>query len=301
MYFAFKGGIKYHIKGCSGEGAFGQVFRAHVDGCSEDTVALKIQRPACPWEFYIYRQLDKRICGEERCSFGSAWKIHVYSDCSILVCDYVEHGTLQDVINSYLVTGQCMDEVLCMYYTIEMLRMLEALHSIGLIHGDFKPDNLLIRYGSCEILEDWNPSSSGSWKDQSSKGTARPQDFDALRCRKIGLGLFRQGLWNSLVDTYGLCAIAHMMLHGSYMEFVKQTDPEGHSLYRPKAPFKRYWHGELWKDLFTTLLNIKGCTENPDLSILRKGFEAHLSSSSQLRKKLKQLLMKQRTIMCSGK
>lgn len=39
-----------------------------------------------------------------------------------------------------------MDEVLCIYYTIEMLSMLETLHGSGIIHGDFKPDNLLIRY-----------------------------------------------------------------------------------------------------------------------------------------------------------
>lgn len=38
-----------------------------------------------------------------------------------------------------------MDEGLCLYYTIEMLLMLENLHKVGLIHGDFKPDNLLIR------------------------------------------------------------------------------------------------------------------------------------------------------------
>lgn len=39
-----------------------------------------------------------------------------------------------------------MEEVLCIYYTIEMLHMVETLHDVGLIHGDFKPDNLLIRY-----------------------------------------------------------------------------------------------------------------------------------------------------------
>lgn len=39
-----------------------------------------------------------------------------------------------------------MEEVLCIYYTIEMLYMLETLHGFGIIHGDFKPDNLLIRY-----------------------------------------------------------------------------------------------------------------------------------------------------------
>lgn len=53
---------------------------------------------------------------------------------------------MQDVINSYVVIGQSMEEVLCIYYTIEMLFMLESLHSVGIIHGDFKPDNLLVRY-----------------------------------------------------------------------------------------------------------------------------------------------------------
>lgn len=53
---------------------------------------------------------------------------------------------LKDVINSYVVVGKSMEEVLCMYYTVEMLYMLETLHSVGIIHGDFKPDNLLIQY-----------------------------------------------------------------------------------------------------------------------------------------------------------
>lgn len=49
-------------------------------------------------------------------------------------------------MNLNVVLGGSMDEVLCIYYTIEMLKMLEALHGVAMIHGDFKPDNLLIRY-----------------------------------------------------------------------------------------------------------------------------------------------------------
>lgn len=69
----------------------------------------------------MYRQLDERILDNEvrhflvsnvywwflvfiyllilvfyqRSSFGFAQRMHLYSDCSILVCDYRAHGTLQ--------------------------------------------------------------------------------------------------------------------------------------------------------------------------------------------------------------
>jgi checkpoint serine/threonine-protein kinase len=37
-----------------------------------------------------------------------------------------------------------MDETLVMYYVIEMMRIVEQLHAVGIIHGDIKPDNFLI-------------------------------------------------------------------------------------------------------------------------------------------------------------
>ena len=37
-----------------------------------------------------------------------------------------------------------MDELLVIYYTIELLTILHHLHSSNLIHGDVKPDNFLI-------------------------------------------------------------------------------------------------------------------------------------------------------------
>ncbi|XVF66805.1 hypothetical protein PTKIN_Ptkin10aG0067200 [Pterospermum kingtungense] len=160
------GGTKYQIKGCAGQGGFAQVFKACIDSNPDDVVALKIQMPAFPWEFYMYRQLDERISDKQRSSFGFAHKIHIYSDCSVLICDYLSHGTLQDAINSYVVTGKSMEEVLCIYYTTEMLYMLETLHSVGIIHGDFKPDNLLIRYSKDDLLEEEFKDRTGPWRDQ---------------------------------------------------------------------------------------------------------------------------------------
>lgn len=83
----------------------------------------QIQKPAFPWEFYMYRQLDQRISDKEvsiflilktfywyfagsayftldmllyqRSSFGFAHRMHLYPDCSILVSNYLASGTLQ--------------------------------------------------------------------------------------------------------------------------------------------------------------------------------------------------------------
>lgn len=59
---------------------------------------------------------------------------------------------VQDVINSYVIVGKSMEEVLCIYYTTEMLYMLETLHDVGIIHGDFKPDDLLVRYSRWNLF-----------------------------------------------------------------------------------------------------------------------------------------------------
>jgi hypothetical protein len=37
-----KGRMKYHIKGCAGQGGFAQVYKANVNGDPDDVVALKV-------------------------------------------------------------------------------------------------------------------------------------------------------------------------------------------------------------------------------------------------------------------
>lgn len=38
-----KGGNKYHIKGCAGQGGFAQVYKAYVNSDPDDVVALKVK------------------------------------------------------------------------------------------------------------------------------------------------------------------------------------------------------------------------------------------------------------------
>lgn len=45
-----------------------------------------------------------------------------------------------------------MDEVLCIFYIIEMLYMLENFYKVGFIYGDFKFDNLFICSSRCSFI-----------------------------------------------------------------------------------------------------------------------------------------------------
>ncbi|XP_078180588.1 protein kinase and Mad3-BUB1-I domain-containing protein [Carex rostrata] len=308
------GNWKYQIKGCAGSGGFAQVFKAFVDGNPEEVAALKVQNPAFPWEFYMYRQLDLRIAGNERLNFGYAHRIHLYSDLSVVVCDYLSHGTLQDAINSHIVTNHHMDEVLCMYYTIQMLYMLETLHGVGLIHGDFKPNNLLVRYPR-EFTEDMFNDQNGSWRSQGlclidwgrgidvnlfPDGTVFHGD-----CRTSGfrcVQMQEKHKWKFQVDTYGLCVIVHMMLHGVYMNIEKKVNVDGSYHFQPKSSLRRYWRVELWKNLFQTLLNLHSNEASDVLTLksLRESFEEYLCGNRQLVAKLIQLLAKQRASLCSA-
>ncbi|XP_066390849.1 mitotic checkpoint serine/threonine-protein kinase BUB1-like isoform X2 [Miscanthus floridulus] len=308
------GGRKYQIKGSTGAGAFAKVYKATVDGNTEEMVALKIQNPSYALEFYMYRQLDQRISDVERPSFGYAHEMHIFSDVSVLVCDYLPYGTLLDVINSHLVKGRYMDEVLCMYYTIEMLNMLETLHSVGIIHGDFKPDNILVCYPSGEITEDTFRSEKRDEKNQGlclvdwGRGIdlnlfPSPTEFhgdcgtSGFRC----IEMQEHRNWTYQVDTYGLCVVAHMMLHGTCMSVEKVPRIGGGYEYRPKLPFKRYWNVDLWQKLFTTLLNPpSNDSDVAALQSLRASFRVYMCSNRQLVGKLNQMLAKQKASLCSS-
>ncbi|EPS63015.1 hypothetical protein M569_11772, partial [Genlisea aurea] len=249
-------GEKYQIKGCAGQGGFAQVFKALINDNPDDVVALKIQKPPFPWEFYIYRQLDVRIPEQERRNFGFAHRVHLYTDYSVLVSDYLAHGTLQDAINSNVVKGGSMEEVLCMYYTIEMLRILETLGDAGVIHGDFKPDNLLIRYSRDDPTDDATEFRlrSGPWQNQglclvdwgrgidlslfpentTFVGDSRTSGFRCIEMQE-------SKPWTFQIDLYGLCVVVHMMLHNSYMEIERKPSPDDGTayVYRPKSRLKR--------------------------------------------------------------
>ncbi|KFX95491.1 hypothetical protein O988_05774, partial [Pseudogymnoascus sp. VKM F-3808] len=114
--------------------------------------ALKMEDPPTAWEFYIMRQASRRL-GVSRAadSLIQAHEFHLYRDECYLIETYRDQGTLLDLVNIARADSQqaggVMDELLTMFFAIELLRTVEALHKAGILHGDLKADNVLVRLG----------------------------------------------------------------------------------------------------------------------------------------------------------
>lgn len=88
-------------------------------------------------------------------------KAFIFTDSSVISFPYLASGTLlvsiavvlqrsgltfapyKDLSNAC--RSQTIEECVATFYTLEMLHIVHALHSIGIIHADVKPDNFMLR------------------------------------------------------------------------------------------------------------------------------------------------------------
>lgn len=313
------GDVEYVFKGRVGEGAHAEVYEAELETKARTSsdgdigaYAVKVQEARyAKWEFVVARRLRDRLPVEASAAVNWAQPtaLHLIGGRSsdgedaamgALVMPFGEHGTLQDVLNSYLSEGKQMHETLVMYYAVEMLRLVEWIHGAGIVHADLKPDNLLLRNGGDDWC-DWAAHRPGSWME---KGLAlidfgRAIDLtmypeEAAFIGDAGAEAFRciemmQGKpWTYQADCYAIASTIHCLLYGSYMD-VELTPGTTHT-YRQRQPLRRYWKTELWEVVFDRLLNQPTESTPPPLGSLRSLLEEHMRGEGQ---NIRKLLMHQ--------
>ncbi|GJN94151.1 hypothetical protein Rhopal_007225-T1 [Rhodotorula paludigena] len=291
------GGESFSVREKLGEGAFGAVFRVALGNGDEDdfdvdaedelSLAVKIERPTNLWEFHVLSQLHARLPERTRSSVVSAQRLYAYRDESFLFLDFCDQGSLLDAVNRASESGvapsgngggaQGVDELLAMFFVVELLRALEGFHSAGFVHGDLKIDNCLLRLedvpgGARAWAATYDPSGANGW---SSKGlklidfgrtidlSAFPagqtfssnQETDQYDCAEM-----REGRpWTFEPDYFGAASIAHTVLFGRYIETkqvpIVEGDAAGAQKWVLAQTFKRYYQADLWTRLFDMLLN----------------------------------------------
>lgn len=273
---------QFEVKEKLGEGGFGAVFlavdlavrQAQDDADSDDEddedrslLAVKVENPSSVWEFVMLSRIHSRISADIRRSIIMAHGLYAYQDESYLLVDYMTQGTLLDVVNKAGTIGIApstagssggVDEMIAIFFTIELLKILEELHSTQIIHGDLKIDNCLIR------LEDIPASSGGNsaWSTTYSPTGSDGWNHKGLKLidfgRSIDLSLYEAGNeqrfladwkvdekdcvemregkeWSWETDYFGVAGVCYCMLFGKYIS----TDHDGSGKYKIDAPLKR--------------------------------------------------------------
>jgi len=258
-----------------GRGAF-----ASAHNRRHEREALKMEQPPTPWEFHMMRLAHTRLGPQHRAtaSLSPALEMHLYQDESFLFLPFFPHGTLLDVVNLFRSEPSgVMDEQLAMFFSIELLRTIEALHAKQLLHGDVKADNCLLRLDSTDALElapQWSAVGSGGWMARGITliDFGRAIDMRAFvpevqfiadwKTSAQDCAEMREGRpWTWQIDYHGLAGTIHCLLFGKYIETVRcdagglGTAGVGGRRYKIRESLKRYWQTEIWAECFDVLLN----------------------------------------------
>ncbi|TGO55304.1 hypothetical protein BOTNAR_0248g00010 [Botryotinia narcissicola] len=269
-----------------GKGAFDHFNRKSLE-------ALKMEDPPSAWEFYIMRQAKRRL-GVSRPAeiILDVYEMHLYRDECYLIEEYRDQGTLLDIINISRADakspGGVMDELLVMFFTIELFRTIEALHSKGILHGDLKADNCLVRFDSLSDSDIWSPKYKRDGSDGWNKKGIALIDFGRgidMKCFKLDVQFIADWKtgpqdcaemrelrpWTYQIDYHGLAGIIHSMLFGKYIDTIAERPGDsiggmggGLRKWKIKEGLKRYWQTEIWAGVFDILLNPQGYVDGEE-------------------------------------
>ncbi|CAE6354199.1 unnamed protein product [Rhizoctonia solani] len=292
---------EYSVVAKIGEGGYGAVFLAMFmpedeeeddSGFVDDdtSVAVKAVRPADRWEYTVLSRLRAALPQHLLSSIIRPRRLYLYQDESFLVMDYCGQGSLLDTVNRSVSCGFSpantthpgLDELLVMFFTIELLRLIPAMHAAGFVHGDLKIDNCLLR------TEDV-PDEARAWSSKYDPTGEHGWSYKGIRMIDLGRGIdtnlfqpdqtfigdwptdqrdaveLREGRpWTFQTDYFGLAGIVYCMLFGKYIETVAYQDGE-RTKHKINMTLKRYWQTEIWSALFDVLLN--PTTVRPDGSM----------------------------------
>uniref|UniRef100_A0AAG5CUH3 Mitotic checkpoint serine/threonine-protein kinase BUB1 n=1 Tax=Anopheles atroparvus TaxID=41427 RepID=A0AAG5CUH3_ANOAO len=269
------GGDAYEVQQKIGKGAYGTVFCGfHVS--TGQKVALKQERPANLWEYYICLEIRSRLTNPEILpGFMSIDHAFVGNNASIFVSTYSRYGNILDVCNLVnKVTNRHVDEFIAMIISAQILSIVDHLHSCQIIHADIKPDNFLFMSPinldaklPCVQLIDFGESIDMQLFERDVT-FHRVITTDGFTCIEM-----REGRpWTYQPDLFGVAATSHAMLFGKYMQVQKDIVNWG-----IKTPMPRYFKKAVWENYFTALLNIRDCDHLPNLQNLRTAFLEEIS------------------------
>ncbi|MEG4116388.1 protein kinase [Microcoleus sp. N9_B4] len=203
-------GGKYTLEQELGRGGFGITFRANHRYLGQPVVIKTLneslrQQPN-------FAEFDRKFQDEARrlasCVHPNIVRVSdffVEDGQPYMVMDYVPGQNLGDVV----LPNRPLPEELAILYITQIGAALKVVHQKGLLHRDVKPQNILLRQGTQEVVlidfgiaREFTLGATQSHTNMVSDGYAPPEQY------------FAQGKYTPATDVYGLAATLYTLLTG---------------------------------------------------------------------------------------
>jgi|GEM_PF-3026492 len=141
---------RYIVRRLLGQGGFGRTYLAEDTGRFNEQVALKEFMPSVQGTYALQKaeELFQREAATlhrlQHPQIPRFWEIFQHQKKLVLVEDYVEGQTYQELLNQYLQQGRTFSEAEILQMLRQLLPVLSYLHRQGVIHRDISPDNIIL-------------------------------------------------------------------------------------------------------------------------------------------------------------
>ena len=135
-------GDRFEVLGVLGAGGFGVVYRAR-DRALQDVVALKVLRREQLGDAEALERLKSELRLARRVTHRHVLRTHDFGEVgevAFISMEYVRGVTLRHLLEH----GGPLPLAAVLRITRQLLGALEAAHGMGVLHGDIKPENMLL-------------------------------------------------------------------------------------------------------------------------------------------------------------
>ncbi|KAM4690405.1 mitotic checkpoint serine/threonine-protein kinase BUB1 beta [Rhinophrynus dorsalis] len=222
-------------------------------------VALKVDYQPVPWDFYITLQLKERLGDIFETVFVGQNNCYLFQDGCINLYKDINRFSVEDIFQD---SEEVIKEVIVLV-AYNLLSQVEKLHSVEIVHGDLRPDTLLLDDRIFDV-------SSCTDMDNVLKMIDFSHSMDMKLCPTVKLSSFpvaqtehcQQFLNHRTssyqVDLFGIADVVHLMIFKKHLELQQEN-----SVWKISREVPRLKGRNLWNKFFAKILNDEDpCTAN---------------------------------------
>ncbi|XP_069493618.1 mitotic checkpoint serine/threonine-protein kinase BUB1 beta [Ambystoma mexicanum] len=231
-----------------------------LEGISMKRVALKVCSRPVPWEFYIVLKLKERL-GEEFNQDFMDCSCFLYTDGCVILYQDINGQSLKDFIQDLTSRNEDLKstvEDLMLLIAHGLISLVEKLHSAEIIHGDLRPEIILLGDKIFDLFSDEGGSVlhlvdfSHSWDLRICPQAISVSGFPTAQS-DIGQQILSQCSSPYQVDMIGIAEIIHFTIFGNPLK-AHQEDLQ----WKLSQAIQSDWNNDIWTKIFTKTLNANG-------------------------------------------